>query len=54
MNTPQGPRPPHEPPSHCPVCDGVPRLYLKLPDVKTGMMAYVYRCGLCNKLIWED
>jgi hypothetical protein len=28
--------------------------YLKLPDVKTGMMAYVYRCALCNKLIWED
>ena len=43
-----------EPPSHCPKCDGVPRLYLRLPNTRKGTVAYIYRCEKCSELIWDD
>jgi uncharacterized protein with PIN domain len=42
-----------EPPSHCPKCDGVPRLYLRLPNTRKGTVAYIYRCEKCSELIWD-
>ncbi|MGY3660397.1 rubrerythrin [Bradyrhizobium sp. USDA 376] len=54
MSTPRQPLPSREPPSHCPLCDGVPRFYLALPDTAKGTSVNVYRCRDCHNLIWED
>jgi hypothetical protein len=43
-----------EAPSHCPTCDGVPRLYLALPDRSKRTKVYLYRCSQCGALIWVD
>jgi len=44
-----------ERPSHCPRCDGAPRLLATLPDSKrAGGMVWVYRCTQCDVLIWVD
>jgi hypothetical protein len=45
---------PRELPSRCPKCDGVPRLYLRLPNAKNQSTVYVYRCVRCATLIWVD
>jgi hypothetical protein len=45
---------PQEAPNHCPKCDGVPRLYLRLPNTKNQSTVYVYRCVRCATLIWAD
>jgi hypothetical protein len=44
----------HEAPSHCPKCDEMPRLMVKLADTENGRMVRLYRCPLCAALIWMD
>lgn len=47
-------RSPCEAPSHCPKCDGVPRLYLRMPNIKNQSAVYLYRCVQCTALIWMN
>ena len=43
-----------EAPSHCPKCDGLPRLLFTLPDSNNNRVVRLYRCIQCDALIWME
>jgi len=51
---PSDKEPQSERPSHCPKCDALPRLMVRMFDPKQQRHVDLYRCPECDALIWVD